>query len=89
MGRPILKDIVNNLEKRTKGSISTERIYDGLAFIAESRHEDPRETKKEKEAVEKQKGSGGAHFSIMINLIKPKDLEENDEGDKGKACIER
>jgi hypothetical protein len=88
MRRPILKDIVNNFEKGTKGSISTERVHDGLAFIIESREEDPRETKKENEAVEKQKRSRRARFSIIISLIKPEDLEEGDEWDEGIIYIE-
>jgi hypothetical protein len=87
MRSPILNDVVNNLEKRNKGSISTERAYDGLAFIIESREENPGETKKENEAIEKQEGDGEADFGIFVSSIKPKDLEEGDEGDKGKACI--
>jgi len=88
MSGPIPNHIVNNFEEGTKGSISAEWVYNGLAFIAESREEDPREAKKENEAVEKEKGSRGAHFSIFISLIKPEDLEEGDEWDEGVICIE-
>ena len=87
MRRPILKDIVSNFEKRTKRSISPESVYRGLAFIAES-WQDPWKTKKQNEAIEKQKGTREAGLRIFISLIEPEDLEEGDTWDRGKACIE-
>ena len=87
MRRPILNDIVNNFEKRSKSPIS-EGVYDGLAFIIKSQEKDPRKTKKENEAVENPKGSEGGLLGIFTSLIKPEDLEESDEWDKGITCIE-
>jgi len=88
MRGPILNDIVNNFEKRPWSSVSSERVHDGLAFIVESREEDPRETKKENEAVEKQKGASEASLRIFIGLIEPEDLKEGDEWNEGEICIE-